>query len=308
MTLPHASAGESPATKAVNRYQDGKSRWPLALNSSTLGPIPLKEKIAAAAETGWDAIELWTDELDRFETEGGNLRNLAKEIQDRGLFVPNVIGLWDCMPQGNAAFEKSLEQTRLRMRRSAEVGSKFVAAIPAPDRENFDLRWAAECYKRLLEIGRRDYGIIVAIEFVGFLKGIHRLGQAVAIALDADDPDACVICDTFHLFRGGSGLNGLKHLQGSLIANFHWNDVPGNVPREQLGDEHRIDPGEGVLPLHQALRDLEAIGYSRTLSLELFRRKQWEEAKRDPKKVAAEGLRKMLACVEAAAIAPSRAP
>ncbi len=295
---------ETPASTAAatKRYQNGRSPWPLALNSSTIRPVAVKDKVRVAAETGWDAIELWIDDLERFEAEGGNLKELAKEIRDRGLFVPNIIGLWNSMPEGREAFEASLKATRERMRRSADVGSRCVAAIPMPDRANFDLGWAAECYGRLLQIGRDDYGIIVAIEFVGFLKGVHRLGQAVAIALDADDPDACLIADTFHLYRGGSGFNGLKQIQGGLIADFHWNDVPGNIARDQLGDEHRLDPGDGILPLGQVLRDLKAIGYSRCLSLELFKRSQWEQAKREATAVAAEGRRKMLACLAAAGV------
>jgi sugar phosphate isomerase/epimerase len=303
MATAGARAAETPAAVAPGkRYQGGVSPWPLALNASTVRPAPLKDKIKAAAETGWDAIELWIDDLEKHEAEGGDLKELAKEIQGLGLFVPNIIGLWDAMPQGQEAFEQSLEKTRERMRRSAAVGSKFVAAIPAPDRADFDLAWGTECYKRLLEIGRKEYGLIVAVEFVGFMKGVHRLGQAVAMAVDTGDPDACLIADTFHLFRGGSGFGGLKHIQGSLIADFHWNDVPGDVPREQQGDEHRIYPGDGILPLQQALRDLKTIGYSRTLSLELFNRAQWEQVKQDPKIVAAEGLRKMRACLEAAGV------
>lgn len=299
LALGSAPALAQQPAPSPKRYQEGTSPWPLALNSSTIRPTPLADKIRIADETGWDAIELWINELEDHEKGGGDLKTLGKEIKDRGLFVPNIIGLWECMPPTQEAFDKSLEITRTRMRMSAAVGSTFVAAIPAPDRPDFDLKWGADRYRDLLKIAREEFGITVAVEFVGFLKGVHRLGQACAIALDADDPNACIIGDTFHLFRGGSGFNGLKHLQGSLIADFHWNDVPRDVPREQLGDEHRIYPGDGVLPLTQALKDLKAIGYSRTLSLELFNREHW---KQDPAMVAQTGLRKMRECIAKAEI------
>jgi 2-keto-myo-inositol isomerase len=286
-------------TPEPERYQEGVSPWPLAINSSTIRPAPLQEKIDAAAETGWDAIELWINDLEGHEKEGGNLKDLGKAIRDKGLFVPNIIGLWNCMPATPEAFEQSLAETRERMRRSAEAGSEFVAAIPAPDRADFDLKWGAECYRRLMEIGKNDYGITVAFEFVGFLKGVYRLGQASAIALDANRRDACLIADTFHLFRGGSGFNAIKHLDGDFIANFHWNDVPGDIPREEQGDEHRVFPGDGVLPLAQVLRDLKAIGYRRTLSLEIFHREYW---KQDPKVVAKNGIEKMRANIAAAGV------
>lgn len=292
------SAQAAPAAEQ-KRYQEGMSPWPLSLNTSTIRPASLADKIRVTAETGWDGIEVWVNELEEYEKEGGSLKDLGAEIKDRGLYVPNVIGLWESMPPTQDTFEKSLEATRRRMRMSAEVGSIYVAAIPAPDRADFDIKWGADRYRDLMKIGREEFGIKVAFEFVGFLKGIHRLGQAAAIGLDADDREACLIADTFHLFRGGSGFNGLCHLNGDFIAHFHWNDVPGDVPREEQGDQHRIYPGDGILPLTQALKDLQAIGYHRGLCLELFNRVHWEQ---DPKVVAETGLQKMRACIAAAGV------
>jgi sugar phosphate isomerase/epimerase len=280
------------AEGAKKTYQGGASPWPICLNTSTIRPASLKDKIRIAAEAGYDGIEIWTAELEKHEQEGGDLKALGAEIKDRGLFVPNTIGLWDCMPLEKDAWEKSLPATRERMRRSAAVGSQHAAAIPAPDRPDFDLEIGAERYRELLKIGREEFNIVVACEFVGFMKGVHRLGAGAAIALDADDKDACLVADTFHLYRGGSNFGGLRHLRGSFIAIFHWNDVPGDVPRETLSDEHRIYPGDGILPLKDVLASLREIDYRGPLSLEMFNRKQWEQ---DPSVVARTALEKTLA-------------
>ncbi|MCK5862111.1 MAG: sugar phosphate isomerase/epimerase, partial [Candidatus Hydrogenedentes bacterium] len=262
---------QSPAIQE-QRFQNGISPWPLVMNASTIRPAPIEEKLQVTAKAGWDGIELWIDDLEGYEKDGGNLKELGVRIRDMGLYVPNIIGLWNCMPATREAFDESLTATRERMRRAADVGSIYVAAIPAPDRKDFDVKWGAEMYRELMRIGREDYNINVAFEFVGFFKGVHRFGQACAVALDANDSGATLVMDTFHLFRGGSGFNAIKHIQGDLIANFHWNDVPGDVPREEQGDKHRVYPGDGILPLTQVLQDLKKIGYSRTLSLEIFNR------------------------------------
>lgn len=281
------------------KYQGGISPWQLILNTSTIRPATLQDKIRIASETKWDGIEPWSSELEDYEKQGGNLKDLGKQIKDLGLIVPNVIGLWDSMPDGEDSFKASLEATRNRMKMASDIGSIHVAAIPAPDRENIDLKWCSRCYKELLKIGEEEYGIRVAIEFVGFFKGVHRFGQACAIAIDADDSRACIIADTFHLFRGGSGFSGLELVQGKLIAHFHWNDVPGDVPREKQGDEHRLYPGDGILPLKDTVKVLKKIGYTGCLSLELFNREHW---KQDPKIVAANGLKKMQECVQGAGV------
>lgn len=290
---------EGDTQKSSVRYQNGASPWPLVLNTSTIRPATFEDKIKIASETGWNGIEPWVNELEEYEKNGGSLKELRQRLKELGLIVPNVIGLWDSMPEGEEAFRESLKITRNRMRMCAEVGSKFVAAIPGPDRENFDLKWGAKCYKELIKIGVEEYGIRPAVEFVGFFKGVYRFGQACAIAIDADDPRACIIADTFHLFRGGSGFSGLNLVQGDLIAHFHWNDVPGDVPREEQGDAHRVYPGDGVLPLKDVLQTLKRIGYKGCLSLEIFKREYWHG---DLKKVAEVGLQKMIDCVKGAGV------
>jgi len=289
------TASSTAVAQEPKKYQGGVSQWPFVMNASTIRPTPLKDKIRVTKEAGYDGIELWSGELEEFEKAGGNLTDLGKEIADLGLFVPNVIGLWECMPATQEEWDKIMPTTRDRMRMCQAVKSKHVAVLPFPDRELFDHRWGTDRYRDLLKIGREEYGILPAFEFVGFAKGVNRLGFASGMAIDADDPDAGVVADTFHLFSGGSGFKGVKHLNGSFIADFHWNDVPGDLAPEKAADEHRIFPGDGVLPLVPLLKDLRAINYTGPLSLELFNREHW---KMDPKVVAETGLRKMRELVE----------
>ncbi|MFA6241310.1 MAG: sugar phosphate isomerase/epimerase [Candidatus Hydrogenedentales bacterium] len=291
------AATSAAVAQEPKKYQGGLSQWPLVLNASTIRPTPLKDKIRVTAEAGYDGIELWVKELEEYEKAGGNLTDLGKEIADLGLSVPNVIGLWDSMPPTQEEWEKILPTSRDRMRMSAAVKSKHVAALPFPDRENFEHRWGTDRYRDLLKIGREEYGILPALEFVGFVKGVNRLGFASGMAIDANDSDAAIVADTFHLYRGGSGFNGVKHLNGSFIADFHWNDISADVPQDQAADEHRIYPGDGILPLVPLLKDLASINYTGPLSLELFNREHWAM---DPKIVAETGLRKMREVIEKA--------
>ncbi len=115
------------AVPAEKKFQKGASPWPLCLNTSTIRPTPLKDKIRVAAAAGYDGIELWIDELEKYEAEGGDLKALGAEIRNRGLFVPNVVGLWDSIPADRDAWEKSLVATRRRMRMSAAVGSSALS-------------------------------------------------------------------------------------------------------------------------------------------------------------------------------------
>lgn len=275
---------------AEKPYQDGTSPWPLCMNTSTIRPTPIEEKIDACGNAGYDAMELWTQDLEKYEEGGNKVEDLRKRIEGHGMFVIDTIGLWDGMPVDEGAFQKQMDTNKRRMELAARVGSKHIAVLPLPDREQFDLKRTAARYRHILEVGLNEIGIHPAMEFVSVFKGITRLGQAAQIAIDADHPEAKIVPDTFHLHNGGSGFSGIKHLQGDFLATFHWNDVNASPPAGQMGDSDRIYPGEGILPLEQALRDLKSIGYTGPLSLELFRREHW---KMDPNIVARDGLKSM---------------
>lgn len=114
------------------------------------------------------------------------------------------------------------------------------------------------------------------------------------IAAVANDPDARILPDVYHLFRGNSGFNGLKMLDGKLIEIFHMNDFPSHKNREEQDDSDRVYPGDGSAPIYDIVRDLLNMGGMKVLSLELFNRSYWDK---DPLQVAETGLRKMKAIV-----------
>src|SRR4029077_15835216 len=103
-------------------------------------------------------------------------------------------------------------------------------------------------------------------------------------------PKACVLPDVYHLYKGGSGFQGLKLLSGTAVQVFHMNDYPAEPSRETISDAHRVYPGDGVAPLREMLRDLRQAGFNGYLSLELFNRDYW---KRDALAVAKTGIEKM---------------
>lgn len=306
-----ALAGCAYATKdPAQRYQNGVSPWPIALDTATIRPrdraIPLDEMVRISAAAGYDAIEPWEFDLHAYEQKGGNLKELGQRIRDAGMFVPSVIGLWNAIPPTREEFDEAMREHRRRMRQAADLGSQHIQVVPQPARPwpQFDPQWAAERYRELIDIGLNEFNINPAMVFVEFLPGAKRLGQAAAIAIDADHPKAKIIPDVFHMYTGGSGFHGLKHLRGDFIAIFSINDVPASPTREELiamgtreADARRVYPGDGVLPLKQVLRDLRAIGYTGPISLELYNP---EYHKQDLLEVAKTGLQKTLKVIREA--------
>ncbi|GAA5522921.1 sugar phosphate isomerase/epimerase [Aliifodinibius salicampi] len=276
--------------KQEKRYQDGRSPWPICLDTATIRPASLKDKVRIASEAGYDAIEPWDNELQEFEENGGDLNKLGQEIKDRGMFVPSVIGLWNALPPTREQWEESLQDTRRRMRMASDIGSKHIQTIPNTVGENYDLKWVADRYRDIIEIGVQEYEIHPAIVFVKFFP-LKTLGEAAAVALNANHVEAKVIPDTFHMHISRGGFEGLKLLNGDMIAIFQFADAPDSPSVEKLEDKHRVFPGDGVLPLVQSLKDLKSTGYTGCVSLELYNPDYWE---RDLQSVAETGLQKTL--------------
>ena len=99
---------------------------------------------------------------------------------------------------------------------------------------------------------------------------MRRLSEATYVALETRHPKACVLADLFHLHKGGSGFEGLRLLSGEALPVIHMNDYPAQPLPEEIDDSFRVYPGDGVAPLTEILRALQASGGHTVLSLELF--------------------------------------
>ncbi len=288
------------ATKGVQeqRYQKSSSPWPICLDTATIRPASLKDKVKIAAKAGYDAIEPWDGELQKFEAEGGNLKDLGKEIKDLGLFVPSVIGLWNSIPPTKDQFDSSLKDTRNRMRMGSDIGAQHIQTIANNAGENYNHKWMAARYREILEIGIKEYNILPALVFVKY-QPIKTMGQAMGIIMDANHPSAMMIPDTYHMHISEGGFESIKLLNGNAIAIFQFSDAPSSPAITELGDSHRVYPGDGILPLQQILRDLKATGFRKCISLELYNPEYW---KQDLQKVAETGLAKTLEVIQKAGV------
>jgi len=253
--------------------------------------LPIEKELTIAAEAGYQAVEPWIRELDQYVASGGNLKDLGKKIRDLGLTVESAIGFFDWVVDDDNQRRKAFEEAKRNMDLVHQIGGHRLAAPPggATDRSDLDLRKIAERYRALLELGD-TMEVVPQVEVWGFSKTLGRLSEAAYVVIEAAHPKACILPDVYHLYRGGSGFEGLKLLGKDAIHVFHLNDYPADPPQNVITDAHRVYPGDGTAPLTELFRTLRAIGFHGVLSLELFNREYW---KQDPVVVARTGIEKM---------------
>jgi len=290
-----AASLAGPAAAAESTEPFGYS-----LNTSTIRgqKIPIEEEVRLAAKAGFNAIEPWIGELQDFAKKGGSLKDLGKLVADSGLKVESAIGFARWIVDDDMERQKGLDDAKRDMEMVLAIGGTRIAAPPAgaTDKPIIDMNKIADRYRTLAELGGK-VGIIPEAEIWGFSKTLSRLGETVLVAMESGNPKACILPDIYHLFKGGSGFEGLKLLQGKAIGIFHVNDYPKEKDRVAIKDADRIFPGDGIAPLKDIFRTLRDIGYRGMLSLELFNPEYY---KRDAFEVIKEGLAKTKAAVKAA--------
>lgn len=271
-----------------------------SLNTSTIRgqKVPIADAAKLAARAGYNAIEPWLFELHDHVKRGGNLKDLGKQVADLGLKVESSIGFAKWIVDNDLERQKGLDEAKRDMEMVLAIGGKRIAAPPAgaTDRRIGDLLAIADRYRKLAELGSQ-VGVIPEAEVWGFSKTLSKLGETMLVAMESGHPRACVLPDVYHLYKGGSGFDGLKLMSGRAIGIFHVNDYPKDKDPASIKDADRVYPGDGVAPLTQVFRTLRDVGYRGMLSLELFNPEYY---KRDAYEVVTTGLEKTRAAVKAA--------
>jgi 2-keto-myo-inositol isomerase len=267
-------------------------KFKFSLNTSTISgqKLGVKKYIEIASRAGYDCMELWLPDIKVYLEDGGTLPALKKYLDDSKMPVVNAIGFpaWmvDDEEKRNAGFKQMKEEMEIM----AALGCPRIAAPSAGigPTEQLDMFVVGERFAKLIDLGKQT-GVTPQLEFWGASRFFH-IGQALMASAVSNNSGARILADVYHLFRGNSGFDSLKMIDGSMIEVFHMNDYPSSIPREQQQDKDRIYPGDGAAPLKQILSDLKNMKGPKILSLELFNREYWQQ---DPLQVAKTGLEKM---------------
>jgi sugar phosphate isomerase/epimerase len=84
-------------------------------------------------------------------------------------------------------------------------------------------------------------------------------------------PNVGLQLDSWHWHLSGATTEDIIAAGRERIVHVHFNDAPA-LPPEQIHDDQRLLPGEGVINLVGFVRALDQIGYHDALSVEVFGR------------------------------------
>jgi sugar phosphate isomerase/epimerase len=247
----------------------------LSLNSVLLqGRVPWPDFARLAAKTGFPATDIMLRPAMLAGVSATNDLLASLKIK------PAVIEFPVDFRKDDATFKTSLAQL--------DAAAQFAAAIHCPrmmtyilsssDTPKDELR---QTYKqRFTESARilARSNVRLGLEFLGPLEirkahkyeFIWRMNDMLAFAKECG-PNVGLLLDSWHWHHAGATPADIVAAGRDRIVHVHFNDAP-NLPPEQIHDNQRLLPGEGVINLTGFLQALQKIGYDDALSVEVFGR------------------------------------
>ncbi len=116
----------------------------------------------------------------------------------------------------------------------------------------------------------------LGLEFLGPLhlrrafpqEFIWKMPDMLAFAKECG-PNVGLTLDAWHWYHAGGTVADILAAGAERIVVVHFDDSP-NLPQDQIRDNQRLLPGNGIIDLVAFLHALDKIGYKDSLSIEVF--------------------------------------
>ena len=267
-----------------------------AMNASTLRgyKLSLLDQMKAVAASGFKGYEPWMADI-RSAKKKGELETIRKIADDAGVSFVNGIAFGQWVHPDSKIRAAGLEETKRDMALLAEMGCTRVAAsmfgVQQKGFAKVPNEAIAERYAAVLDLGK-EMGVKPLLEYWGHSVNLSRLEDALAVLNILNRPDAAILADVYHTYRGGSSFAAFENLSPEQLPVLHVNDYTAAKQREHLTDPDRVWPGDGIAPWKDLFATMDKRGLDPWLSIELFNPEYWRTTPADTLRV---GLEKMTA-------------
>jgi 4-hydroxyphenylpyruvate dioxygenase len=251
--------------RAVDQHEEAAMRWAIATVSM---PGSLAEKLTAAAEAGFQGVEIFENDLTYFDGRPEDVRALAASL---GLELIALQPFRDFEGLPEPARGKAFDRARRKFALMARLGTPLLLVCSSISPEAIDdmARVAADLH----ELGdlARTFGVSVGFEALAWGRHINDYRQAWEAVRRADHPHVGLILDSFHLLARRLPVDTIGQIPAEKIALVQTADAPGiEMDLLLLSRHHRCLPGQGDLPVAAMIKKLREIGYQGPVSHEIF--------------------------------------
>jgi sugar phosphate isomerase/epimerase len=266
----------------------------LCISQATTMPAAFADDLAAFADVGWPAAELWLTKLEK-HLESASPESTRKLLTDRNL-TPAAAAyqgglLLSQGEQRKAHFDDF--RRRLELCQALGVPTMLLVADFARRPDATALQRAVVSLAQAAQWAA-GFDVRLALEFRGSDAFCTSLDTALGLVAQCGEPNVGVCLDVFHYYKGPSKPEDLAGLTRETLAWVQFSDV-ACVPRELMTDADRVLPGDGDFQFGPIVEALNRIGYDGYVSLEVTNPILWELK---PTQVAELGLMALRRVVE----------
>lgn len=245
--------------------------------NETLEKSDLENDLRLCAKYGYEGIEIRIEYLQEY-LKTHTAAQLKQALKENGL-TPLALNSVDDINFCTAAqWDAILERFLFACRMCRELDNPYIVVVPTIFDAMAEKPWEAvfadsvEVLRTLSGIAA-PYGAKLAFEPIGNRKWcVRSIRQAVDIirAVDRDNVGLALDAMNLYSYDGLRDMEDLRRIPEGKIFVLHMNDAMG-LPLQQLDPEqHRLQPGDGVIPLKHFCEMLLERGYEGPASLELF--------------------------------------
>lgn len=252
---------------------------PYAFHGGTTLFANLVADIRAAKALGYDGIELWAPKVLRYLDAGFTIVDLKAELD--GMPVPMldvIVGFERMRP---ADLEARLRECARLAEVAEQIGCPTIQIVAT---EDFDASSWPEQRGVLVESIRAmtdvtaPHGIKLAIEPLVY-SPFNSITRALEVinAVGRDDVGLCL--DTWHLWTSGEDWDAVASLDPSLILSAQLSDTLPKCGPQWRDSVRAALPGDGILPVRDAVHAIEATGYDGHWCVEMLSdaHREWDQ-------------------------------
>jgi len=210
-----------------------------------------KRFIEQAAKYGFQAVEADAGSL----IQSHGLEGARELLKSNGI-VLGAMGLPVEWRGTEEQFRSGLTALAAGAEAASELGGNVCCTYILPATEQPSASFAIATVRRLKVIADvlDAFGMRFGLEFVGprhlrtMFKNpfIYSMEDTLALIDAMGSPNAGLLLDSYHWHANGLGAKDIEKLSAHRIAYVHVNDAK-DVPIDQLLDNDRLYPGEGVI-------------------------------------------------------------
>jgi 3-dehydroshikimate dehydratase len=249
----------------------------------------LEEKLEAAADAGFDGIELFETDLIGSPLSPAEVRIRAAEL---GLTIDLYQPFRDFEAVSPEQLERNLRRAEAKFEVMDELGATTILVCSNVSPETIDDdALAAEQLRTLAE--RADArGMRIAYEALAWGRHVNEYEHSWRVVEAADHPALGICLDSFHILSRGSSLSAIEGIPADKLFFVQLADAPHLVMDVlQWSRHYRCFPGQGGFDLADFTARVVRAGYGGPLSLEVFN-DVFRQA--DPQRMAVDAMRSLL--------------